>query len=156
VYFSTPESVFPLWWKPAFCSIQNYSFVVCLYFYTGDGKTNNFFFIFMYLVNYIQVIWTYIYPLNAELNPICHLLALLGAHHILHISRIRVKRQSATMDGYLDSHERHSFRGMEATIRPCPQPLHSLSHPQSPGSYIIFSVHLHPHFWSGPSAFEVL
>jgi len=30
-------------------------------------------------------------PLNAELNPICHLLALLGAHHILHISRVRVK-----------------------------------------------------------------
>jgi hypothetical protein len=28
--------------------------------------------------------------LNAELNPICHLLALLGAHHILHVSRIRV------------------------------------------------------------------
>jgi len=31
-------------------------------------------------------------PLNAELNPICHLLALLGAHHIPHVSRIRVKR----------------------------------------------------------------
>ena len=30
-------------------------------------------------------------PLNAELNPICHLQALLGAHHILHVSRIRVK-----------------------------------------------------------------
>jgi hypothetical protein len=30
-------------------------------------------------------------PLNAELNPICHLLALLGAHHILHVSRIRLK-----------------------------------------------------------------
>jgi hypothetical protein len=29
-------------------------------------------------------------PLNAELNPICHLLALLGIHHILHVSRIRV------------------------------------------------------------------
>jgi hypothetical protein len=29
-------------------------------------------------------------PLNAELNPTCHLLALLGAHPILHISRIRV------------------------------------------------------------------
>ena len=29
-------------------------------------------------------------PLNAELNPICHLLALLGAHHILHVSKIRV------------------------------------------------------------------
>jgi hypothetical protein len=30
-------------------------------------------------------------PLNAELIPICHLLALLGAHPILHVSRIRVK-----------------------------------------------------------------
>jgi hypothetical protein len=25
-----------------------------------------------------------------ELNPICHLLALLGAHHIFHVSRLRV------------------------------------------------------------------
>jgi hypothetical protein len=30
-------------------------------------------------------------PLKAELNPTCHLLALLGAHTILHISRIRAK-----------------------------------------------------------------
>ena len=30
-------------------------------------------------------------PLNPELNPICYLLALLGAHHFLHISRIRVR-----------------------------------------------------------------
>jgi hypothetical protein len=30
-------------------------------------------------------------PLNAELNPICHLLALLGAHPIFYVSRIRVK-----------------------------------------------------------------
>ena len=30
-------------------------------------------------------------PLNLELNPICYLLALLGAHHFLHVSRIRVK-----------------------------------------------------------------
>jgi hypothetical protein len=29
-------------------------------------------------------------PLNAQLNPICHLLALLGAHPIFHVSRIRV------------------------------------------------------------------
>jgi len=34
-------------------------------------------------------------PLNVELNPICLLLALLGAHHILHISRIRVKVPTA-------------------------------------------------------------
>ena len=30
-------------------------------------------------------------PLNPELNPICYLLALLGARHFLHVSRIRVK-----------------------------------------------------------------
>ena len=30
-------------------------------------------------------------PLNPELNPICYLLALLGAHHFLHVSRIRIK-----------------------------------------------------------------
>ena len=33
----------------------------------------------------------YLNPLNAKLNPICYLLALLGAHHFLHVSRIRVK-----------------------------------------------------------------
>jgi len=32
-------------------------------------------------------------PLNSELNPICHLLALLEAHHILHVSRTGFKRQ---------------------------------------------------------------
>ena len=31
--------------------------------------------------------------LKAELNATCHLLALLGAHHILHFSRIRVKTE---------------------------------------------------------------
>ena len=30
-------------------------------------------------------------PSNAELNPICHLLALLEAHHIFHVSGLRVK-----------------------------------------------------------------
>jgi len=36
--------------------------------------------------------WIYSFkPLNAKLNPICHLLALLGAHPILHVSRIKVR-----------------------------------------------------------------
>ena len=35
--------------------------------------------------------WKTLNPLNPELNPICYLLALLGAHHFLHVSRIRVK-----------------------------------------------------------------
>ena len=34
-------------------------------------------------------------PLNAELNPIRHLLALVGAHHILHVSRVRVKLEAS-------------------------------------------------------------
>jgi hypothetical protein len=36
-------------------------------------------------------------PLNDELNPICYLLALLGAHHFLHVSRIRVKSLTLTL-----------------------------------------------------------
>ena len=34
--------------------------------------------------------WFRINPLNAELNPIRHLLALVGARHIVHVSRIRI------------------------------------------------------------------
>jgi len=37
-------------------------------------------------------------PLNAELNPICHLLALLGTHLILHVSRIRVNPYPANVE----------------------------------------------------------
>ena len=33
-------------------------------------------------------------PLKAGLNPICHLLALLGAHHILRVSTVRVKGEA--------------------------------------------------------------
>jgi len=36
-------------------------------------------------------------PINIELNPIRHLLVLLGAHHILHVSRIRVNLMSLTI-----------------------------------------------------------
>jgi len=37
-------------------------------------------------------------PLNTKLNPICHLLALLGAHPILHISRIRDNSMVSSSD----------------------------------------------------------
>jgi hypothetical protein len=43
----------------------------------------------MYNTNAFKTVWGF-NPLNAELNPICHLLALL-AHHIFHVSKIRVK-----------------------------------------------------------------
>jgi len=38
-------------------------------------------------------------PLNTELNPTCHLLVLLRAHHILHVSRIGVKEAAQDFDG---------------------------------------------------------
>ena len=41
-------------------------------------------------------------PLNAKLNHICHLLALLRAHHILHVSRIRVKEHFNTLNAQLN------------------------------------------------------
>jgi len=43
-------------------------------------------------------------PSNAELNPICHLLALLEAHPVLHVSRIRVKNFNSKIKGtFLES-----------------------------------------------------
>jgi len=50
----------------------------------------------------IEILWGWVYAkmckyinlLNAELNPISHLLALLGAHHILHVSRTRVNKSA--------------------------------------------------------------
>ena len=44
--------------------------------------------LFLIMVKLMYVIFN---PLNPELNPICYLLALLGAYHFLHVSRIRVK-----------------------------------------------------------------
>ena len=37
-------------------------------------------------------------PLNAELNPIRHLLAMVGARHIVHVSRIRVNPLNAELN----------------------------------------------------------
>ena len=39
----------------------------------------------------------HINPLNAELNPIRHLLALVGARHIVCVSRIRVNDEHVTL-----------------------------------------------------------
>jgi hypothetical protein len=40
----------------------------------------------------VNCVHRWLNPLNAELNPICHLLTFLGAHPIFHISRIRVNK----------------------------------------------------------------
>jgi hypothetical protein len=65
--------------------------------------------------------------LNAKWNPICHLLALLGAHPILHISRIRVKdnvRQNSTNVEYPNLHHKQNvpfmnmWRALQGTMMP--------------------------------------
>ena len=57
---------------------------------------------------------TVLNPLIAELNPICHLLALLGAHHIFHVSGLRV-------NGHFKSNMMRSWHK-----RPQPLPSHTL------------------------------
>src|SRR5215471_9165433 len=42
-------------------------------------------------MNNWRICWFFIHLLNGELNPICHLLALLGGATIVVISRLRVK-----------------------------------------------------------------
>ena len=44
-----------------------------------------------HIAHYSRTLEDNINPLNAELNPIRHLLALVGARHIVHVSRIGVK-----------------------------------------------------------------
>jgi len=48
-------------------------------------------------------------PLNPELNPICYLLALLGARHFLHVSRIRVKLLTFRRLIYIYIYMEHPF-----------------------------------------------
>jgi hypothetical protein len=68
----------------------------------------------------------FVNSLNVEINTIFHLLALIGAHHILHVSSLRVKphaigtiSQQAALDPWLaaDAHGNkipHAMKGYAA------------------------------------------
>jgi hypothetical protein len=47
-------------------------------------------------------------PLNAELNPICHLLALLGGATVVVVSRLKVKQNGSTGKCVEESKDRDS------------------------------------------------
>ena len=47
-------------------------------------------YLYLHALEYLTFVRS-VNPLKPELNPICYLLTLLGAHHFLHVSRIRVK-----------------------------------------------------------------
>jgi hypothetical protein len=49
-------------------------------------------------------------PLNAELNPIRHLLALAEAHHFVHVSSIRVKEKKDDAEEQDEKEEKNEKR----------------------------------------------
>ena len=46
----------------------------------------------------VDTLKIFLNPLNAELNPIRHLLTLVGARHLVHVSGIRVKMNKNTLE----------------------------------------------------------
>ena len=74
-------------------NITNHRFHLFKFYYQHITLTNLYPFsvhVVTFTFHY-QLMHLLINPLNPELNPVCYLLALLGAHHFLHVSRIRVK-----------------------------------------------------------------
>ena len=65
--------------------------VVHIFLVSLSNRNTLQFYVYIIACVTFQVVYNTVNPLNAELNPICYLLALLGAHHFLHFSRIRVK-----------------------------------------------------------------
>ena len=61
------------------------------------------------------------HPLNAELNPICHLLALLGGATIVVVSRLRVKCRGQIMKllimQFLHGHTNIFIHKFNVTVR---------------------------------------
>ena len=61
------------------------------------GTTYNWVYVVTWISNNLNSLQNEIYfminPLNVEWNPIRHLLALVGARHFVHVSRMRVNSQ---------------------------------------------------------------
>jgi len=69
------------------CIFRGYVFQLCLFICLHECL-----YLFNFSLGFEVIIGvTFFNPLNPELNPICYLLAFLGAHHFLHVSTIRVK-----------------------------------------------------------------
>ena len=68
-------------------------------------------------------------PLNAELNPIRHLLALIGARHIVHVSRIRVNQQQETYPGGSTDHSSLYVQRQDGSFQSLVNPLKTKRRP---------------------------
>ena len=75
---------------------QLFQYTVCASWYSTVAKNWNLpgalSLLFLFVLKYFILFYYYFLldPLNAELNATCHLLALLRAHHILHVNRVWV------------------------------------------------------------------
>jgi len=97
-------------------------------------------------------------PLNTELNPICHLLALLGAHHIIHVSRVRINYHYTALIYLLLSFLNLSCRGLwrYGTMLSCSVPKIPKKWTHGFGNGICFCPRVNGHFlcWApGPQLF---
>jgi hypothetical protein len=87
-------------------------------------------------------------PLNAALNPICHLLALLGARPILHISRIRVKSAGASVQATTGSRgvgisgSNAGYTMFRGSVKDTGYPLHLPVSPSLPLSCVTVCHHI--------------
>ena len=88
-FYTVGSSVLPPQILLYISMVHQYLFI-CLFIYLACLQCFHIF-----LRPFLQLLLSFqtssINPLNPELNPICYLLALLGAHYFLHFGRIRVK-----------------------------------------------------------------
>jgi len=95
-------------------------------------------------------------PLNAKLNPICHLLALFEAHHILHVSRIRVKKQGKNFKRNSKTPTNNNFKEIFHTnfsVEELKEAISNTKVKKQPGPDNIFSEFIHN---LGPKAMKIL
>ena len=83
--------------------MQVIDFAICLWLYS--------------VINVIKVSKQRHYSVKDELNPVCHFLALLGAHHILHVFKIRVKLRL-----FSKSQKNKNKKNSMALVRECTIP----------------------------------
>ena len=103
--YSTATPLLPLWTVRPVQSLS--ACTVQLYLYSPQCLYNGALYLFYLILPFNAF--------NAELNPICHLLALLGAHNILHVCRVRVKVLSAYGSTAIGPRHRALFTSSDQT-----------------------------------------